>query len=1483
MPAESTQRGVLEAKGRSYPYPLASACRRYLDTPPADLWHEWETLSRDVLGPVLSYLSHLMLSDLVSTGRQPAHLFHRIQAVLSRPLAGHYVGFLRETARYYRDEGLTCAIPELVDFLLASEVDCSLLPDGKALLGLLVDYRNTWAHGKFDNPEALEATVATIRELTVTLLGHLEFLTRYPLQLEDRTSLMGADPAGLPKDAMPLVVITAGDLPLRPLLLKLKGQDLVLLEDFDLDGRKLAYRGSSTYEKFTKKDLKKGDGAALFEALKALLAKVRAIDAVLPQPDWGSFSERASVQTERVLSLYEDMRKYVPAWYVPRPGWHGEGGVFETFLASDRTLLAISGEQGTGKSALVSHLVQEARNDGHAVLFINAQRFTFADVTWSGSPYPEYFAQLLHYERPIDKEALARIVKGAPSGKQVVLFIDAINEVDGITVKWNRFRAMELLLEWIVAIAQPGIKVVLSFRLDAYEDYEYLQDDEVPPELKDIAYPGTNLRKPWVTDLEPFDEAQAELLYEKLQAEPQHGMAPAMSWEEVKAGLGKHLNELTSNPLLFQIFLRSHHNEREVLIADKEELFTRYAEKLTGALERKDWPWWKKAWGFVKNGNITPKEQFLADVVSKMAEEGSAAFLVQRLNPKKKRDKRLLKVIHDEKDRALEDLEEGGLLVEEKIEILKEGQLVSTKRITLVAELLQVALHRTQHALRQRAAMISNLRSDAFVTGLFWFAIVSLVLMNKGPMVAQGRKLGLVPADAAVIYGRFFVDAVVFRMMPVATLILVMGALVPLQLRIFLKSRGLSRWSSDPHEAAFFAAFSRAANSTFAWIVFPATSLSFLSVVFLALFLPELPLFVIGAPLVILCVIVCSLVLVRPLYMRLLRACHVVGPMRVIRRSYALRSVALDASYAHEYGGRGLVPAVAGAVGVLVVAALVWRFDGQVAESVHALSYSELTRAKFFEIGYSILNTISTRQAPLFIAGVALVEFLLVGLFAPHVGKVLYARVLAHLQRGGSGLGNARTGLRWGVAVLGLVVACSLATVMPYAFLARRSQEVAATKLRALGAIVGFGRDGSPETADFGDVVLSAEALELLRDLRGLRTLSIKTCAGVKVAAGAFPYLRRFEGPCNCLDARGAGTSLSLVLSDCDVLPETLAGAARHLTLRGKVGDTEHLADYGVGLWTLSVPEDVAGRIAEALPSYSHDLLYGLEGPHPPSIDWVDEHLAEVLVLDLEQWPRPGAKGFGLLRRVWLPVDGTSPEALAAADQLSWLLFKVNGTVPSEWYARLYRVVREHLPSLRTLEFAAVGEDGQVDSSSVLSSRTPAGHAALLARLVADPTLIGWRTSRQPATSSGEPISPCRDSGLLSVMSAELPESCVGGPSCAVVRLGHGALDRASLALRRVREQLQLTNDEIVLPKLRQGLSVSRFEGLQGALPVGELWAEDLFDCRLPHPRVFAGLRAELLWAQRQAVRQTPGEGLEHVLLGDLWPVIEPGEGLRQA
>jgi hypothetical protein len=686
---------AFEEISETYPFPLAVACRRFLDNPPKDNWQEWERLSRGILLPILQYTSHLLLSDLVATGKQPSHLFHRIQSILSRPMTGHYAGFLRETARYYQTEGLTSSMPDLIEFLLRSEVNAELLPDSKALLGLLVDYRNLWAHGKMTNEEALEETVFEVRRLTVLLLNELHFLTKYELVVEGGISMMGSSPSKeLPEKTQPLLVVTAGGVNLRPLLLKLKGRDLAILEDSDLRKLRMVYRGSEAHHQFKKKDLKRGQLSDVFVALKELIKKVRSIDALLPRADWESFSERSTVLTDQTLGVYRSMNKYRKEWYVPGREWEGDDGRFNGFLDSDKTLLTMCGVQGTGKSALVCHLAEQAKAAGHAVFLFNAQHFTFADVDWSGNPYPDFFSGLLHYERPFDRETIASLLKSRPKDKKVCIFIDALNEVDGIEKKWNRFRAMDLMLEWVSNIAKSGLKVILSFRLDAYEKFEYLRPEDWPSNLLEISFPGNHEEKPWVTVLEPFDEQRAEALYSRLQSEPRYGMAPAMSrygmapamsWSAIQDGLSESLAEFTSNPLIFLIFLKIHHRETHLLTKDKDEMFSIYAQNLTGVSERKTQPWFKRVWDLICGG-ITPKEQFLSDIVSKMSEQGGSAFLIDTLNMKKKRDKRILSFLEDR--RSFEELRDGGMVSEEPIEIELQGKSVNQRRISFVAELL---------------------------------------------------------------------------------------------------------------------------------------------------------------------------------------------------------------------------------------------------------------------------------------------------------------------------------------------------------------------------------------------------------------------------------------------------------------------------------------------------------------------------------------------------------------------------------------------------------------------------------------------------------------------------------------------------------------------------------------------------------------------------------------------------------------------------
>lgn len=701
----------------TFPLPIAIACKNYIENPVKDPWSEWEILSRGILQPVLKYLTHLLLADLVSSGRQPAHLFHRLQSVLSRPMAGHYAGFLREAARYYRDEDISSGVPELIEFLTRSEVQTALLPDNKALIGLLVDYRNLWAHGKMTDEAALNEALAEVRRLTAALLHELRFLENYELILGDGLSLMGGTPPkDLPEKAQPVAVLTAGGINLRPLLLKLKGKELALLEDSDLQKSKLLYRGHFSHHQFKKKDLKKREISDLFEALSDLMRRVRAMDAVVLQPDWETFKERAAVVTDRTLSHYADMNKYRKEWYVPRNDWEGEGSIFDRFINSDKTLLAISGGQGTGKSALVCRLVEQCRDQGHTPLLYNAQRFSFTEVDWSGNPYPDHFAGLLHYGSPLDHKAVKRIIKSSPENKKTVLFIDAVNEVDGIENKWNRFRAMDLLLEWITQISQPGLKIVISFRLEVYEEYGYLPPEEWPDNLMEISWPGNHPRKPWVTELDDFGRDQAKSLFERLQKEPQYGMAPAMDWSTIISDLGETLNEYVRNPLIFSIFLKIHHRETKILTANKEEMFALYAEKITGARERSQHPLPKRLWYLLKDGNITPKQKFLANAMQKMSEEGGAAFLVERLNPDKKNDKRLISAIDDPKQSCLQDLKEGGMLTEENIEVKIDEKPYYSRRISFVGELLMPAFQEVNQKILARWKLLDTLKTLAAVT-----------------------------------------------------------------------------------------------------------------------------------------------------------------------------------------------------------------------------------------------------------------------------------------------------------------------------------------------------------------------------------------------------------------------------------------------------------------------------------------------------------------------------------------------------------------------------------------------------------------------------------------------------------------------------------------------------------------------------------------------------------------------------------------------
>jgi hypothetical protein len=1300
MTLAADQRNAFEQASRGYPFPVAVACRRFLDSPPKDDWQEWERLSRDVLPAVLQYLSHLLLSDLVATERKPPRLFHRIESILSRPLTGHYVGFLRDTAVYYRDENLVCAVPELISFVLAADADCSLTGDGKPLLGTLVDYRNLWAHGRPENTKVTAEIVEVIRRLTTRLLEEIRFLTRYPLQLGDGPALMGSELPELPKESMPLVVITAGAVPLRPLLLKLKGSDLAQLDEADLSGMRLGYRGSSGYTRLQKKDLKSGDGAKLFEEMKALVSRVRAVDAVLESPDWTTFNERSAVVTDRVLALYEEMRKYVPRWYVPRPGWHGPEGLFRKFLDSDRSLLAISGVQGTGKSALAANLAAEAREAGHAVLFINAQRFTFADVSWTGTPYPGYFASLLHYSSPFDRPAFARILKTAEPGKQVVLFIEAINEVDGIESKWNRFRAMELLLEWLVSIAQPGLKVVLSFRVDAYEEYEYLQAEELPPTLGSIAYPGNHPTQRWVIELEPFDEAQAEALFHHLQKEPQFGMAPAMSWEEIRRGLGEHLAEFTDNPLLFTILLRVHHGVKETRTGTREELFSTYAAKLSGAAGVARRPWYRRLWGFVRNGNITPHESFLKVLLEKMAEVGNSALPLESLGPMRTaRDRRLLAFVRDPSSTAYQDLLDGGLLVEEKVEVEQADGSRTSTRLGFVSELMGSALACIERKVKRRGAFRKLVLA---LVGL-WIVLPLCLRLGMSIHFHYGRwgHTGF-PWLSSFLLSSTWKTFCPWYLVLGASVSVLFAALTAAEIKISVPAEALGLLESGAYSKQNNAGVRLLAVSAITGV---ATVVLISLVTLLCNVEPSLPLVAAG-----LGAILCQSWVLGHIHLFMYAGGSLAVPQRLSRRT--------NRNLVEVYRGGHLRKtragfAVIGLASVLI--AIAWNrleippqappANLPVAMSLDDLRQGRLIRG--YAVGMSSLSLFGD-GAPLWL-GLGLV----LGVLALCIGGVLLVPALSWAE----GRPPRHAVHAWRktavLTTLAVLASAGMGFLLDWSWRHQRPRPMAevsrlTSELRRSGVVLKesmFTADdyGRVEQLELRQRTTSNSVCKVVSRLRHLKVLILPDSTRGVVDLSGMHALERLEGPAAALRglSRPPLSGLNL-LGDTDFA--TIAGSptVRDLGLMSTFRGAELLPEKFPLLSSISFDDSVMGNDPVDIPLVWQNQVLSVRGDASPQLKWLRPSHAAAIV-SLAKPPSEDTQNMDLLTRLWLPSLAWNPLVLRHAPHLRWLILSSSrmDLVPLAWWGSLREVVEQSLPELGSLDIvvdgmpkhAAVGRD----------------------------------------------------------------------------------------------------------------------------------------------------------------------------------------------
>lgn len=719
---------VLEKAAREMPYPIAASARKAIPHLNTDAYAEWSFLVRHVFYDFVHYAAHLMLSELAAGGHKPPLLFHRILDVCGNASEGRLVGFLREAAEYLRPHRHDLDIPELVDLADPHPGDAHQASQRSVIeiLSRLVDLRNAIAHSHLPDT-VLQQGLREVRECLVQLFAACAWIRNYGLCLDDGRDLMGAELSVHAGAEGLLGVRIRGGLSLRPLILCIQDGKLALLQRFDSEPPRMVFRSPHGIHPFAKNQLSDPRLWAVYDEIRSLLQSVRAVEAPLETYAWEAFRERASIHTSRTLADYssQEAAKYRPDQYVPRTDWEGPDGYWARFLTSDRSLLFLSAGQGEGKSALAARLAENALQNGHAVFFLDAFRLTFVpEPRLSENPLGQYFANMMHFTSPVDRDAIKRIARQAPRERKVVFIIDSVNEIQAFAAVWNRFRVMDCLLEWACAMKHPDFKLMITCNASEFTEYGYLSPEDLPAHLEQTAWscPHTN---GWMNPLRSMTEAEAREMVHRL-SETHDPLAPAFTWEVLKEQAGTNLPELIQNPLLFRVFLRMHAGKDKVLTMNPESLYTQYMEGLTGSLEQGNRSRWRQWISFIRNGNLTPKERFLAALIARMSKTGNTFVLADSLVGNNERDavavsKELL-APHSE---IIDDLKKGGLLKDETIEV--EGTTRSTtvvRRLSLVADAMTGALGNILHKVSERFRAQSD-----FIILLWLFCVVTLSLL----------------------------------------------------------------------------------------------------------------------------------------------------------------------------------------------------------------------------------------------------------------------------------------------------------------------------------------------------------------------------------------------------------------------------------------------------------------------------------------------------------------------------------------------------------------------------------------------------------------------------------------------------------------------------------------------------------------------------------------------------------------------------------
>ncbi len=634
---------VIERIKGSLPHPIAFQINKYINNRNKTNEDEWLILCDKIFIETIKLLSYILLSELAAYEIKIGKIYYHIENILSRPLGGNYVGFLREATLELKKKNITPLSHQIVDFIYDSEIKKVLHPKSKALLNEILNYRNSISHGGV-TPSIAKREIGSIRRLFAIFLNGLSFFKDIKLVNDKGHVLNGSDLKLTVADSITTYAKFSDNTKIRmlPLLLSYKENKLLLLSDFDAKNIKIHYQGQESYEIFSKKYSNKNFVQDLYLKLVELLDRVRALNAPQNSFERTRFDERIKIITDITLTSYSYMGIYNsqnPMLYCVPDGFNGPNNKLDSFLQSDKNLLVISKNKGGGKSAFCAYCCDNLLKREYSVFFINGIDFTNINPKWQENPFYRLFSSSLNYNCDLNKKNVKKLVN--KSEKELVFIIDEVDNISRIDEKWNKLRAIDDLLNWIDDVAQPGIKFIVSLNLEEYKKFNWLsnqdfEDKEIPisSNILSISYLSNSAEDQWVHYLGDFTIQNAKILYNNLQEEESLNMRPNLSWEDFLSKHEHQIKDLVDSPLKFLNYLRALNNRSDINNPSVEKTLKNFFEKITNDNTRLTI--FKKLIRFASRFGFSEK-LFLLIKLKKLSQKyGGEKFLISQLKKNEK-------------------------------------------------------------------------------------------------------------------------------------------------------------------------------------------------------------------------------------------------------------------------------------------------------------------------------------------------------------------------------------------------------------------------------------------------------------------------------------------------------------------------------------------------------------------------------------------------------------------------------------------------------------------------------------------------------------------------------------------------------------------------------------------------------------------------------------------------------------------------------